>query len=367
MFKIKLILTLIFGLMIYTCMSPNEDLGVKTNLLLTQDVGGYCVDLGLADSIIIAAAEENGFFSFKIITDEKNNIIRFDTLAHENNMFPTVGDNMSEQIEISSNNNMFFSLDKLDRIHVRKLNGDIIDDLENLHNCSYSLIRSIAIDDTPSDHIILYSLVKHTSGGPSYNPYSTSIITLKLEYTYWPDYEITTWNDDECHEYHNLNYGCEDIFFTDSLLAVSNGTLGVNVFKQSADSDYSGELEELLSFDTEGEVNTVFVKENNIFAGLNDDKGCCISTINSDNTVSNQMYIANGYSIQGIHIQGDLMALACGGDGILLYNFYNNGNIPQASEIGRINSEYAYKVKIYNSNTIFAATREGVQIFTIER
>ncbi|HIO40160.1 MAG TPA: hypothetical protein EYN29_01255, partial [Candidatus Marinimicrobia bacterium] len=59
MFKIKLILTLIFGLMMYTCMSPNEDLGVKTNLLLTQDVGGYCVDLGLADSIIIAAAEEN--------------------------------------------------------------------------------------------------------------------------------------------------------------------------------------------------------------------------------------------------------------------------------------------------------------------
>ena len=173
-------------------MSPNEDLGVKTNLLLTQDVGGYCVDLGLADSIIIAAAEENGFFSFKIITDDKNNIIRFDTLAHENNMFPTVGDNMSEQIEISSNNNMFFSLDKLDRIHVRKLNGDIIDDLENLHNCSYSLIRSIAIDDTPSDHIILYSLVKHTSGGPSYNPYSTSIITLKLEYTYFIDYNSYT-------------------------------------------------------------------------------------------------------------------------------------------------------------------------------
>ena len=246
-------------------------------------------------------------------------------------------------------------------------NGDIIDDLENLHNCSYSLIRSIAIDDTPSDHIILYSLVKHTSGGPSYNPYSTSIITLKLEYTYWPDYEITTWNDDEWHEYHNLNFGCEDIFFTDSLLAVSNGTLGVNVFKQSVDSDYSGELEELLSFDTEGEVNTVYVKENNIFAGLNDDKGCCISTINPEDMLSNQRYIANGYSIQGIHIQDDLMALSCGNDGVLLYNFYSNENIPNVTELGRIDTEYAYKVKVYNSNTIFVATRSGIQIYNLER
>ena len=51
-----------------------------------------------------------------LITDDKNNIIRFDTLAHENNMFPTVGDNMSEQIEISSNNNIFFSESELGNI-----------------------------------------------------------------------------------------------------------------------------------------------------------------------------------------------------------------------------------------------------------
>ena len=104
-----------------------------------------------------------------------------------------------------------------------------------------------------------------------------------------------------------------------------------------------------------------------IFTGLGDDKGCLISPMDTTVLLDNQITIADGYSVKGIHKQNELLALACGDDGVLLYTCHSDGNLPLVSEIGRINSEYAYNVKIYNSNTIFVATREGIQIFTIER
>ena len=86
-----------------------------------------------------------------------------------------------------------------------------------------------------------------------------------------------------------------------------------------------------------------------------------------DGSIDESDYNCRWIFSKGIHKQNELLALACGDDGVLLYTCHSDGNFPLVSEIGRINSEYAYNVKIYNLNTIFVATKVGIQIFTIER
>ena len=65
MYKIKLFFPLIFGLLINACMSPSEPIGIKAQLETTINTGGFCLDIDLKDSLLIAATDENGYQFYK--------------------------------------------------------------------------------------------------------------------------------------------------------------------------------------------------------------------------------------------------------------------------------------------------------------
>ena len=71
MYKTKLLFPLIFGLMIYSCMSPTDTEGISSQLEATINTGGYCLDLDYNDSLLIAAADENGYqiYTYQISSD----------------------------------------------------------------------------------------------------------------------------------------------------------------------------------------------------------------------------------------------------------------------------------------------------------
>ena len=77
----------------------------------------------------------------------------------------------------------------------------------------------------------------------------------------------------------------------------------------------------------------------------------------------NKISIANGYNIRGIATDGELVVLAAGYDGILIYEWVDNSTV---IFLGEIPSGYANSVKIKN-NHIYAATRDGLEIYKIER
>ena len=117
------------------------------------------------------------------------------------------------------------------------------------------------------------------------------------------------------------------------------------------------------SFDTPGEVKTVFSFENTILAGLSKSNGCHIQFIDEDGSLLNHYMIAQGYSVYGIHFDNDILALACGHDGILLYS-WDGFSLP--AFLGRISTSYANKIKV-NNIRVFTATEDGIDIFEIER
>ena len=75
--------------------------------------------------------------------------------------------------------------------------------------------------------------------------------------------------------------------------------------------------------------------------------------------------IAEGYTVNGIHMKSGILALACGSDGLLLYEWNGFDSSSPAAEVGRLDSDYAYNVKVFDEKNIFAATRAGVQLFQI--
>ncbi len=358
--KFTILSFILAGIFIYSCISPSEPEGIKSKHLVTIDTGGYCRDIDIKDSLLVAAADENGYQVYEIV--EQNGIVSLNYSYGDNDIY---NDGITEPIEsviISAKKNLlggnlFFILDYFDAVYYCNMfKPEKTDRVEYDGSENREFIRSITLDDSNQDHVILYALKKDESTNSTYISIRNIPITDDIDSTivlWWTVFD----------KYPNLNIEARDIHLADSLLSVANSQLGVIVLKQNND----GGLSEFISFDTPGEVNTVYSMGRYIFAGLSDDKGCSITLLDSAGGIINTPGIADGYSIKGIHLKDDILALACGNDGVLLYNWYVAGNGTQIAEMGWLDSEYAYNVKVYNSQIIFVATRSGIQVFQLER
>ena len=90
--KNHLILLLTFFLFI-SCRKPADPVMENNPLSYTHwgtfDVSGECLDLDISDTVLVAAANYNGFFVFSI--DSENQTL--DTVYHGTDLDPTMGDN----------------------------------------------------------------------------------------------------------------------------------------------------------------------------------------------------------------------------------------------------------------------------------
>lgn len=342
------------------CNSPSIPEGVTVNSIITYDTGGYCRDLALFDSTLAAAADQNGYFIYKINTNENGLITDLDTVSHKIDTNPYAGDDLSAEVDFSSDGDVLFILDPLDQISIALIdtNMNLTDQTMPLYS-SWNLYRSLAVSSSIEYPVILFSLIKHIGAddNATYQPYSTSIVTQKcINYVFDPDYIL------DCAAtsiINDLSYYCMKISFSDPLLAISNDQLGVLLYKEN-DLD---ELEYFSSFDTPGAVETVYSNDYMVFAGLSNDQGCYIALLDEDGQVSSNLQIAEGYSIKDINIRQGLLALACGNDGVLLYEWIGGFNF---TALGKISTDYAYSVEIYDRNTVIAGTREGIQIINFK-
>ena len=184
---------------------------------------------------------------------------------------------------------------------------------------------------------------------------------------------------------------------SDSLLSIGMGELGFRVFRlavaneptcvitnvitaeQSIVTIESGEeyncvtnlngiavnpgdvmLEVIGSFDTDGEVETIFSKDNIFFVGLNHSNGFIQYIVNSDDSISKREY-AKGYSVNSIHEDNNILAIAVGHDGVLLYK----SNFDDIQFLGKIETAYTNTVKV-SGNTIFIGTEDGINVFQVK-
>ena len=394
--------------------------------LKTINTGGNCLDLDvdIIDNILVAAANYNGYFMYKInLIDGIVSDISEQKHVTADAMDTNLGDNRAQSVILSKEHNIAFVMDQYDHIWLYKYeDGATQYDMPNYleEDCYGSTWLSVAIDDQ-NDSIGVYTLLKHNAaedGAADFLEYSTSLVWTSLKGI---DPSSISPNQDEpnCEYIINQNSIAEMIYFDDGLLSMAYGELGVKIFKQtelevclitddivdlsgdalcSENYDNSGEidyksccentacpggmgecpwLEEGFGgvfssaggiipqihaeFDTPGEVEVIFSKGNTIFSGLKYSNGCVMSILDDDGNIINTNQFAIGYSVTGIHQNNGLLALAAGHDGILLYNL-SGSNV---SFMGKVETSYANAVKIAG-DIIFAATEDGIEVIQID-
>jgi len=116
-------------------------------------------------------------------------------------------------------------------------------------------------------------------------------------------------------------------------------------------------------FDTPGEVNTVYSTGMTVFAGLSTSNGCYMVLLDLGGEIISTLPFGQGYTINGIHQDDGLVALAAGHSGVLLYEWDGSTGL---TELGMLETSYANEVKV-QGNSIYVATEDGIDIFQIER
>ena len=430
----KHILVILIGIVICinSCRLPADPLGDITIItrLDTINTGGDCLDLDVdmvdenmnpGDSILVAAANSNGYLFYKINSIDGIISGLTEQNHHSNQEMDTEnGSDEAHSVILSTSHNIAFVMDKgLHHIWVYKYGEDDSYTAPYLdEDCYGGSWRSFTIDDR-SDSIGVYTLLNHDSAGGIFIEESTSLAWQGVD----PE---STSLDAACEHIINQDDIAEKIYFDDGLLSMAYGEQGVRVFKQTKDEicliageiqdlsyddlcsenyDNSGEIDyksccenlaicpdELLEqcgadccsffefgkggkfsssrgivpqiyaeFDTPGEVEAIYSKGNAIFAGLSNSNGCIITTLGSDGSITGSTLFAIGSTIRGIHEDNGLLALAASHDGILLYNWNGSDVVP----IGKIETSKAYNVKVAGK-IIFAATEDGIEVIQID-
>ncbi len=382
---------------------------------------GETNDIDISNNYIVSANNYNGYYVHKIvfdsdstiIDDSDSTIIELNELFHKADMFSSTGDDRAEKVIISKNHGVAFILDKLDKIWVINLYSpetsfNIENESNNItENCFGNKWLDLAIDDSQLDFIRLYPLVKHFGAeegigedDPSeYDEYSTSL--TYIEFNPNPEFDLI---ETSCEYSNNLGYFVDNVSFSDELLITGEGELGVKIYKQTSSSICFDDENQIISefestesydedksncenpvwmggfdgtfepagglepnifaqFDTPGEVNTVYSTGNTIFAGLSTSNGCYMVLLDSGGNILSTLPFGQGYTINGIHQDTGLIALAAGHYGVLLYDWDGNTGL---TELGILETSYANEVKV-QGNSIFVATEDGIDIFQIER
>ena len=413
---------------INSCRMPADPMGnIKIiKRLEVINTRGDCLDLDvdIEDSVLVAAANYNGYFVYKI--NSINGIVSNITEQKHigvNEMDTNLGDNRAQSVVLSKNHNIAFVMDQYDHIWLHKYeDGSTQYSTPNYleEDCYGSTWLSVAIDDQ-TDSIGVYTLLKHNAAedeAGDFLEYSTSLVWTNLK-----GIDPSSINPDQgepnCEYIINQSSIAENIYFDNGLLSIAYGELGVRVFKQTefkvcltdtgfidlndselcienynnlSDVDYKSCCENTAcpdgmgecpwfeegfggvfssaggiipqiyaEFDTPGEVEAIFSEGNAIFAGLKYSNGCVMSILDNDGSIISSHQFALGYSVTGIHQDGGLLALAAGHDGILLYNWSGI----EVSFLGKIETSYANNVKVVG-NMFFAATEDGIEIIQID-
>tara|TARA_B100000315_G_scaffold260753_1_gene324842 strand:+ start:13147 stop:14265 length:1119 start_codon:yes stop_codon:yes gene_type:complete len=355
---------MVTGLLVFSCIEPENASGVKIMNTITLETGGYCRDLDFRDSILVAAADEMGYavFNFKIENGEFSSTKAY---GLETGQSPENG-LQGGGVLIPDAYDYFLMMDQSDALYY--INFSDVDSLGRFpypgsENRDY--MRNFIPAKSTEDSLVIYTLNRSEDGNSTF----ISVRTVVKDNHFIIDTSMNKIDIffSDFDQIENLNSDAQSLFYNGGLVAVANSQLGIIVFQESSD----GVLNDIVfaAYDTPlgGAVETVHSSGKTIFAGQGNDDGCFVVQLSDTGTVAQSVQLAEGYSVKGIHLKDGTLALACGSDGVLLYEWSGFGEGAVFSEMGRLDSDYAYNVKIYDRETIFAATRSGVQVFQIGR
>ena len=399
--------------------------------LETINTGGNCldIDVDIIDNILVAAANYNGYFMYKInLIDGIVSDISEQKHVAADAMDTNLGDNRAQSVILSKEHNIAFVMDQYDHIWLYKYeDGATQYDMPNYleEDCYGSTWLSVAIDDQ-NDSIGVYTLLKHNAAEDNFNEedvgvfdeYSTSLVWTNLK-----GIDPSSINPDQdepnCEYIINQSSIAENIYFDNGLLSIAYGELGVRVFKQTefqvcltdtgfidlndselcienynnlSDVDYKSCCENTACPDGMGECpwfeegfGGVFSSAGGIIPQIYaefDTPGEVEAIFSEGNTIFAGLKYSNGCVMSILDNDGSIISSHQFALGYSVTGIHQDGGLLalaaghdgillynwsgiEVSFLGKIETSYANNIKVVG-NMFFAATEDGIEIIQID-
>jgi len=351
-----------------------------------------------ADSkdLLFVANELDGLLIYEIKSDAQ---LEF-TLIYSNNGFEYTDDPLENILDLelrsifySNSNHTIYVLDKFEFIYQIFLPSILIDD-ENKQYCTdqnpiHSLVvgslgtyhaTKLFLDDNDESIDGLFVVNKHNANNELYLEESYSEIQYEsFESIFQPSMTscegngapLTTTNsllsqDDD------LSYNVTDISYSNDVFVLANPTDEYYSFRtydfNANEFNLVNEIETL----SPGKVLSTLLVENYLYTGIKGN-GCYITLLPGDgilNENDNILYMPENFSVYDIHYEKfngqEFLLLSCGSNGVLVYHDENeDGLLLEEDFEGHIISSYAYVAKMFDQNTVFVGTKNGMEIYNI--
>ena len=327
---------------------PSYEVYLKGNTIRAFDV--------INDTLFVAI-ENSGVMIYEINNDK--GLITLDSLSFSS----VVGNPVS--LDVAEQSRMLIVLDDYNYTYAGQVDffadSDDFYDLNKAVSCDEYQRKSTFIDysDKPIELITPFRH-KPTQNEVDSLAWNTSFIHRVI----FPEAEYNLgflYGDcsDTLHKY--LNYNIEDVYYNnEKLYLVSPDTSEYSV----AISNHNTSEDFFTPADTIRNLSaiplTVKSNDTHIFVGLDDNQGCYIKLLDSNNENNSNFTIAPGYDIQDIDLSSNHITLSAGYNGALIYD--SNFEL-----VALLDGLYAYRAMMYDDFNIIVGTKDGLCIYQLER
>ena len=340
---------------------------------------GEVRDLDFFNNRLFVATEDEGIYIYDINSYASDNSIQLSSGKYLETLYQNQDWGISKdirKIHYSSGSNLLYALDRFGYTYhgylpylLNQYDGNALYcspvDILIKNECSTTGTQTHATTFVVDESNIspeLYILYKHNADNELYTENSYSAIKF-MEYYLPPEMTLdfcelfAICDQDAIND--SLNYDINDIFLLDNKLYLANSNADVNSFEIY--NVGGGIIDEFI---TDSEVKSIYAVNDYILSGTRN--GCYI-TLLEDSGISNEenskLILAEDFTIYDIFYGDSKLILSAGPDGVLVYDW--DGQSFDFNESLRIYSSYAFTARIFE-NSIFIATKEGLEIYNIE-
>ena len=359
--KIKLLLMSL--LLITNCLEQSETDTIPYQKYLDGNVRSF----DFINDTLFVASEDEGVMIYQINKNPLNEIL-FDSL-HLSKKF-----GIPVTLDIAKDSRSLIVLDDYNHTYIGKLNffdASLLLPLSSIICDDYQMKSTyIEYADRTIDLIMPFSH-KPTQNEADSLAWNTSFlhrITFDNEGGEYDNGEYWSSCSDTLYQY--MNYDLEDVYYYNQRLYIANpdttGVHTVSIYRHNLtglnNNFYDGPMQTLGPFDSK--PLTVKANDNYVFVGLDDNQGCYIKLLDTNNAEGSNFTIASGYTIKDIQLFDNYIALSAGYGGSLIYSWDGLGEPMLSFLIGGI---YAYKTVVYDESNILIGTKDGLHVYNIER
>ena len=329
----KYFLFILFFFSAFRCMEPNNENLWNLNKIVGIDTEGYCRDVYVSGDSVFVAAGQAGIQLWDISTITSPRLVWKRSLSD-------LGVNKEiSQVEYKSSIRQLFALESNERpIHI---DLSIPDSVNVLGQFSSEKTKEFRVKTNNTNSFTVYAADN-----------DDGLKSSTFEY----DSFYKLWFNTSGNEISSIG-NPNGIDIISDLIVLTLDQLGIQAFQYE-----NSIINSLYHIDLPGNARAITISDTDEYYVACEDEGAFKIVSNYPDHPPVKIQFGEDLYVTHVAISSNQIALSCAANGISLYDRISNDNIESR---GIHNIGYVYHAEFYN-NYLFAASREGLQIFQID-